>query len=1841
MFLKMKLLCILILYSLNIISQNTTANFTSNIPNPTCVPLSIPFTNTSTNAISYSWTIDGTFFSDEEHPEKVFINAGSFEICLETIGQNNSIDSHCETITVFTHSNINFSTNANSGCAPLDVIFTTNGDNNITEWTWDFGDGNIVTTTENVITHTYLTSSIYDINLTATNIHGCITSITHTDAIDIYSDIVPQLIADNTNSCETPFTVNFSNTSTGNLSNVSYLWDFGDGQTSTEENPSITYTEANNYDVSLTITNNITECSNNTTIPNFIQIGADPMFSFSTENNNCNQVTTTFTNETPEEVVIFHWDFGDGNTSNLEHPIYTYSSVGCYTPSLTVTTTQGCVVTYDSPSCIEVIGDIELSYTTSTPTTACQTPLTVDFNTDYQGDISWNFGGQGNSTENNPSFTFTEFGIFPITLTATLPNGCQQTVTSTTIEIQAPVIDFQADIRSGCAPLTVNFQDISNLSDNISSWSWDFGNGETSHLQHPTYTYTEPGDYTVSLHIILENGCEGSISFQNYIEVGYIPPVIFEADPQETCIENIITFNEISGDENIDYWYWDFGDGSVSVLEQPLHEYNDTGWFDVKLIVGYNGCYDSLTVEDYMHLFPPKANFTYTQNCENPGAISFSDSSIGADEWYWDFGDGDTSTEQNPTHFYEENGLYIVTLQVYNQETECYDDLVVGISVQMPKAEFEINPQHICITPGQSATFSVNNTSQNAVDYNWFVPGAFVILENSSDIHPDIVYNSPGIYTGMQLTAIDINGCQDVFIFEDTLIVDQITTQFSFENIDANCNQIFQFTDESQSLYSNIVAWEWNFGDGLSSSEQHPTHTYGESGTYFPSLTVTNALGCSQTYTSITPVNIESPFVSFTTEENICLGDTSFFNNASIASEFINWEWNFGDNTNSNDWQPTYHVFTEGGTYQVCFSATNADGCSGIDCKNIIVEEIEVDFSGDDLTASCNPHIVQFTDLSINATAWEWDFGDNTGISTLQNPAHTYTNSGNFTVCLTITSQSGCQQTICKENYIQVEGPTATVTYDPNNGGCLDFNVNFNVNGQNIDSYILDFGDGENESDSNISSNIFSVEHTYTSLGEFAPILLLSDDAGCNNFITLDTIYTETMSLDFTSSQNNFCTGTHTDFSSLISTTGNIQSVEWFFEGATPSTSSQLNPSNIIYNNGGDFDVTLTVHTEFCTETIVKEDFIHILPSPELSFSPTPSSHCGPTNISFTNTSDISSGNISNWSWNFGDGETSTDEHPIHYFSDTGSYIITLTATSDQGCTSQITQSINIYEPAFADILLEDYTLCQNQNIQLETELVGSPSWSPNTGLSCYNCPNPVANPNQTTTYYVTATTPDGCMAMDSITIERIEQAAPIVTISNDTTICQGDIIQIVATGGNSPFDYSWDTSTEGLSCYENCSNPLVQIDQTSTFTVSVSNEYGCITSKSVTINVIGNGVDITGPDRTICLGDSITLSIIAGTNPSWENHPTLSCNNCENPIASPTETTTYTVSVQYQNCTLSQDITIYVMSPDDIFAGEDQNICRGQPITLEGDADGDIAWSINGNIFETDNLNPEVYPNNNSTYVLSVVNDLCTLSDSVFIEVHDKVEIQVEDIEACPGEILQLEAYGDEITNYQWYPNDALSNENIPNPTIIVEESTSFTVVGSSEFCQADTATLQVTIADAPLVILPHYQSFVPGNSVTLGLSTDDDGTYTYQWSPNQNISCTDCPNPTVSPDTTTVYTVVVTNAQGCVNTDEILLKPLLACIDDIIIVPTGFSPNGDGHNDLLKPLGLAELQLFRVYNRWGELIFETTNSSESWDGSFKSKPVNTDVYVWYLEAICPIDGSIITKKGDVTLVR
>jgi PKD repeat protein len=1003
----------------------------------------------------------------------------------------------------------NFSGNPTSGYRPLTVNFTDGSTGTITSRSWTFGDGG--TSTQQNPSHTYSSTGTYTVTLTVTGPGGTDTETKTGYIVVTEAPPIANFSGLPTNG-DIPLAVNFTDASTGSITSRS--WTFGDGGTSTSQNPSHTYNATGIFTVTLTVTG--PGGTDTETKTGYINVNEATKANFSgTPTNGYRPLTVQFSDSSTGGVTSWSWTFGDGGTSTAQNPSNTYNANGTYTVSLTVTgpggsdtaTKTGYITVTEAPPVADFSG---------TPTTGYR-PLTVQFTDSSTGSItsrSWSFGDGGTSTLQNPSHTYTATGTFTVTLTVTGPGGSDtETKTGYIVVTEAPpVANFSGNPTSGYRPLTVQFTDGSTGT--ITSRSWTFGDGGTSTQQNPSHTYNANGTYTVSLAVTGPGGSDTETK-TGYIVVTEAPPIAnFSGTPKTGNRPLTVQFTD-SSTGSITSRLWNFGDGVTSNAQDPSHNYTSTGTYTVSLTVTGPGGSDSETKTNYVTVTeaPPEANFSGTPTSGyRPLTVQFTDGSTGSiTSRSWSFGDGATSTAQNPSHTYTTTGNFTVALTVTG--------------------------------PGGTDT----ETKTNYITVTEAAPVANFSGTPTSGYRP--------------LTV--------------------------------------QFTDSSTGV---ITSWSWTFGDGGTSTDQNPSHTYSSTGTYTVKLTVSGPGGTDvRTRSGYIQVTEALPSANFTGTPTSGIKPVTVQFTDSSTGSVTSWSWTFGDGGTSTTQNPS-HTYNANGTYTVSLTVT---GPGGTDTETktgyIIVSEAPpvANFSGTP-TSGYKPLTVQFTDNSTgNITSRSWSFGDG-GTSTVQNPLHTYASTGTFTVSLTVTGTGG-SDTETKTGFIHV-----------------------------------------------------------------------SDAPPLANFSGTPTSGNKPLTVNFTDGS-----------------TGNITHWSWTFGDG--GTSTVQNPSHI-YNSTGTFTVRLTVTGTGGTDTVVKTNFITVTEAPPgADFSANIRIGNKPLTVLF---SDSSTGNITNWLWDFGDGSTSTDQNPSHTYASTGNFTVTLTITGLSGSDSEIkvayinVNDCNVYVP-------EDYPTIQ------------------------------------------------------------------------------------------------------------------------------------------------------------------------------------------------------------------------------------------------------------------------------------------------------------------------------------------------------------------------------------------------------------------------------------------------------------------------------------------------------------------------------------------------------------------
>jgi len=481
------------------------------------------------------------------------------------------------------------------GVAPLVVDFTNQSTGSITSHAWSFGDGG--SSTLAAPSHTYGAAGTYTVALTETGPGGANTR-TRTAYIVVSEPAPVAEFVGTPTSGVAPLVVAFTNQSTGAV--TSHAWSFGDGDTSTLASPSHTYNAAGTYTVALTETG--PGGANTRTRSSYIVVSEPaPVAEFvGTPTSGVAPLVVSFTNQSTGAITSHAWSFGDGDTSTLASPSHTYSVPGTYTVALTETgpggantrTRSSYIVVSEPPPVADFLGS---------PLTGTA-PLVVNFTDLSSGAITtwaWDFGDGGSSNVPSTDYTYTQPGIFPVTLTVSGPGGTDSLTRAgyVLVDAPAPTADFSASPTSGHAPLGVTFADAS--SGLIDSWVWDFGDGSQAFDPFTGHTYTQPGSYTVTLTV---TGAGGSDSETKFALIDVQPQQVtaaIVAFPTEGTAPLGVQFQDasIGGATS---WNWDFGDGVSDSSQHPFHVYLSPGNYTASLTI--NGGASSASQSILVHV---------------------------------------------------------------------------------------------------------------------------------------------------------------------------------------------------------------------------------------------------------------------------------------------------------------------------------------------------------------------------------------------------------------------------------------------------------------------------------------------------------------------------------------------------------------------------------------------------------------------------------------------------------------------------------------------------------------------------------------------------------------------------------------------------------------------------------------------------------------------------------------------------------------------------------------------------------------------------------------------------------------------------------------------------------------------------------------------------------------------------------------------------------------------------------------------------------------------------------------------------------------------------------------
>jgi len=1183
-------------------------------------------------------------------------------------------------------------------------------------------------------------------------------------------------------------------------------------------------TVTDNADASCSVTGNVTISQPPPVIASFSALTV------------CVGLTTNFTNSSVGGANSWNWDFDNNGTvdNTTQNPNHTFPAAGTYPVNLEVSVSGNCP--HDTTINITVSPSATANFTAPT---VCAGLVTNFTNASSVGVNTWNWdfdnNGTVDNTTQNPSHTFPSAGTYPVNLEVSIGGNCMHDTTINITVSQSATANFTAP--TVCAGLATSFTDASSAGVNM--WNWDFDNNGTvdNTTQNPSHTFPSAGTYPVNLEVSVGGSCLHDTTINVIVSssatANFTAPTV--------CVGLATNFTDASS-AGVDTWNWDFdNNGTVdNTTQNPSHTFPSAGTYPVNLEVSVGGsCIYDTTINITVSQ-SATASFTAPTVCAGL-ATNFTDaSSAGVDTWNWDFDNNGTvdNTTQNPSHTFPSAGTYPVNLEVSVGGSCVHDTTINVIVTPNPTAGFTFT--NVCFGTTTGFTNQSNGNGGTISQYAWDFTNNGTV--DNTNQNPTNGYSSAGTYT-VELLVTTTDGCKDSI----TRVVTVNPIPVADFSATTEClGAATTFTDESTVSTGGITNWNWNFNDGSpADNNQSPTHTYSIDGTYNVTLTVTSDSGCINNYSTNVDV-YANPVATFTTDV-ACLTKATTFTDSSTPGDnpITIWNWDFDNNSTVDitDQNPT-SILPTAGTHNVNLYVEDSHGCNHDTTITVTVSENPIaNFTH---TIECFGTSTTFTDASnnnggtTNIDTWEWDFdGNGTIDNSTQSPTFNFPSASTYQTELYVTSTLGCMDSITIAvvvDPIPVANFTAT-------SECLEFTTTFTntstITTGTITQNNWDFADGTG------TSTLLNPTYVYGTSGTFNVELTVTSDSGCTHSIIVPVTVYPKPTADF--NVNNVCLNVAAPITDAsVGNGGTVNQWQWDFTNDGTTDNTTQNPSNF-YITDGTFDIRLiATTTNGCKDTIIKP--VTIFPMPTADF--THVNACFSDDVTFTNTSTVTSGTIDAWAWQFGNGQTSTLEDPIQNYASEGLYNVQLIVTTNNNCRDTIIRNgIEVWPLPVVDFI--PTTVCLNNVTQFEdqstvsnintTNNITSWTWNFADGSALSSIQDPTHTYTAEGVYQavLVVTTNNNCVdsIIKNVTVHPLpvvdftpsiqQGCTPVcVTFTDGTTISSGNVTQ-----------WAWDFNGDGISdnVNQNPSNCFLNPSHSSVrdfdITLTATSQFGCSTT--------------------------------------------------------------------------------------------------------------------------------------------------------------------------------------------------------------------------------------------------------------------------------------------------------------------------------------------------------------------------------------------------------------------------
>jgi PKD repeat protein len=1234
-----------------------------------CIGEPITFTQNATGgANSFQWNFDdgiGWLPTGGGNITYVYNNPGTYNVCSAVSISSSSgacADTACVPVVVLASPIAQIQADNLTGCDAITVDFD-DASTGATSWQWTFDVSPFSYTGINPPLIDYNSPGNYVVSLTVEGLNGCLDS--DQEVISVYQSPVPDMLADNVCQDEEGLFLDLSTSDPGDPI-LQWNWNFGDNSSSSLQNPSHTYASIGDYDVTLTVTT--ATCSASQVFQVSVEPAPIPNISLSPDNG-CSPLSVSFVNNSTG-ADSYTWNFGDGSGSPDIEPTHVFNNFTqidtTYIIVFTANTTFGC--SQNDTLEVTVEPGALASFTDNSLPPSCA-PFDAQFTNTSIGATSyqWDFGdGSPTSAATNPTHTYNNttgfLQSYPVTLIAYSANGCNDTIVSN-ITVY-PVADFNFDVwpDSGCSPLIVTMPFVQG----INVYSWNFGDGSPiSSFPTPTHVYVnatnDPLIYDITLIGISPFGCTDTTTSQVLITPQ--PTAQFTIDDNSGCSPLIVEFENLS--IQADTYMWVYSDGDTSYTQAPIHTHTFTNLS--QNIVEYtvqmtaysdDGCDD--TFIQSLEVYPEvQAAFDDPGPGCSPYSVTFENSTLNGDDFNWEFGNGFQSINEYPTTIFVNNGVMDTTYSICLSVSSvygCQDDYCADLIIHpTPISDFDLSEDAAC----NPAPVDLTNQSSLATNYEW------IYGDGNNSFTDDLVHTyifesqaSTPLEYEILLVAINDAGCSDTSSTPFT-IYPPVVAALSSDT--AGCSPLTAFFS-NQSIGAS-AGFDWDFGDGLGTSQANPSHIFvnnsGADTTFNVMLIASSIYGCVDT--TYQPIHVfATPIANIAIDTTLgCYPLEVVFENLTTGADSYTWVYGTGQVSDTSAILHTYTYYNFGSqpvTYDVTLIATTDQGCTSSDQLSVdVLPVLEADFNVPD--EGCSPFTTNFSNQSTGALSYQWEFGDG-DTHTIANPSHTYYNNGTedivFNAMLIAQSYYGCFDTTYAAITVFAT-PFADFDATPESQVFPDATIDLTNNSvAGTVSYSWDMDDGEELNGINPGT------YTYDTWGVYDIELIVTNGFCSDTAWKSVEIIPPPPSVDF-----------DVDTAGCAPLTIHFQSnsmyaaaYQWTFGDG--GSSGVENPVYTYYQPGT-YNVTLTVtgFDGFQTDSHVIEQAVTVYPVAIAAFTITPNEVSIPGQPIYTiNLSQ----NATQYEWDFGDGSTSNDVNPLHYYQTEGYYDISLVAFNEWNC---------------------------------------------------------------------------------------------------------------------------------------------------------------------------------------------------------------------------------------------------------------------------------------------------------------------------------------------------------------------------------------------------------------------------------------------------------------------------------------------------------------------------------------------------------------------------------------------